>query len=261
MNAPLDLIPLIRNACVDKKLREDARIIWRTIAKNLFEEKHRNGIRISDSGRCILELWSELHGKLDIEEDPDLQLTRFDIGTLYGARIACLTAAAIEAAHPDWDCVLEADVAVDGVPGHIDILVRMRDLDLTPLLVIEIKSTYWSGALDDPYIRAPYQVHQAVSYAEGKKAPWAVILTVGPAVHGSYSKALKAFVKPPKMRQDNYETHVHAPAAHREIARLKAALSPHPPEADAKEKWRCDSCRFSACERNKNPLNIMAVEP
>jgi len=258
VKAPLDLVSLIKRASLDTHLRNDAIINWRCNAKNIFEHQERTGVRISDAGKCALELWAELHGKNDIPEDPDLQISRFDIGTLYGLWLACLTKAVIEAEHPDWDCDLEPEVALDGVQGHIDVLVRLRS-NLTPLWVIEFKSTYWGNALEAPHERAFYQVLQAASYAEAKRAPVFSIVTIGPAVHGKYDKQVKKWVTPSKMRQDDYQTSEYAHHAKTEIKRLKTALAATPAEADAEEDWRCKSCRYSGCNYNKNPRNLEAA--
>lgn len=246
MNAPLDLVELMDRAFENKRVLADAQINFRMqrehLEKGIFEAQERDGIRISDTGNCVLSLWATVHGKLDIPKSPSLSFFRFWPGQFFGTTFGCLLKAAIEAEHPEWDCVLEPEVKLEGVSGHIDLLIREKE-SLDAVGVIEIKSNYGTKALEPPHEWSPFQCLQAASYALSKGAPWFIVLTLG---------AVKQ-----KARQDFYVTADWEFDVRMEMQRLKQALEPFPPAPDAKEKFRCESCLYSRCGLNKNPRRVV----
>ncbi|HEV7180155.1 MAG TPA: PD-(D/E)XK nuclease family protein [Candidatus Baltobacteraceae bacterium] len=250
MTVPFDVISLVREAATNDTLRAAAIALWKGTALDLFDpgKDTRVGVRISDCGKCVRELHQQIHSAPMLPQDPVVQLTRFDIGTLYGAWIGCLAAAALKKYAPHLQVELEPQVLYRGVAGHIDLDVR-DDMG-NGYWVVEFKSTYWSGELSDPLERARYQVLQAATYAKARHAPLFSIVTVGPAVAGRWSKTEKRRVELPKMRQDNYLTEDFTQDVDEEMTRLQTAMQVAVPEGDAIEEWRCRGCRDATCPRN-----------
>ena len=58
--------------------------------------------------------------------------------------------------------------------------------------------------------------------------------------------------------QSDFVTSEWAVNVDQEYARLAPARGDSPPPPDAKEAWRCSSCRYSACSKNTNPLKLEA---
>lgn len=246
VEALLYLPPLILEAAIDPQMRAKAVDLWNTLPPLLEPKERIDGtVRMSDTGKCRRELWADIHGKLDLPPDPLTAITRFDLGTLYGAWLACLEVAAIHKHAPHLTTMLEPEVAYRGVSGHIDVLCFEATLagDL-PCWVIENKSTYWSGVLEPPHEAHPYQVQQAGGYGLATAAPIASIVTIGPAARGM------------KLQQFDYLTADLIANVDAELARLSAATADIPPEGDAVEPWRCKSCRFSDCARNANRARL-----
>jgi len=239
----IDAVARIREASLDPDLRAVAISKWNAVVPSLLtphdERKPVVSLRVSDAGNCVRKLWNQLHGNAELI-DSDTQISRFDIGTVYGAWLAALLAASLERDGYIVDC--EPEVAYKGIRGHIDLRWRWRFGVARG--VVEFKSTYWSGVLDPPHERAFYQVLQTVTYCLADDADEGLIVTFGPAVanrRGQHNE---------KMRQDAYDPTDYAFDAAEEWARLSAALGDVEPEGDAKEAWRCKSCVVVRCERN-----------
>jgi hypothetical protein len=212
--------------------------VGKYILAGYSEDEPRENIRGSDAGRCVRELWAHLHKQIDIPQNFKTQLTRFDLGTEFG-KIAALRFAAgyrksLDVSHCDIE--LEAEITYLGISGHIDILIREPFLH-----VIELKTNYSPRALEPP---PSYQRIQAAFYALAVGAPAFTIATFGPAVTKDQRWE----------RSDTYETSEYKDAVEAEYKRLGAALLDDMPEGDPKEPWRCQYCRFGACEKNVNPL-------
>ena len=213
-------------------------------------------LRGSDNGRCVRELWADIHDKMDLDVDFDTQLTRFDSGHLFACWIASLMAVAIDDTMPDgYTTVLEQVTRHEDMTGHIDVLLRKvertgldgnRDWKWMTEHLWEIKTTYGIGKnVKEP---ALYQRLQAASYALGEGVPTFSIITLAPA---NYAERFHQF----DFVTDDFRTTVSA-----ERVRLRAGLLDEMPEGDPEEKWRCTSCRFTACELNKNPLKFALLE-
>ena len=237
----IDAVARIREASLDPDLRAVAISKWNTVSPSLLtphdERKPAVSLRVSDAGNCARKLWNQLHGNPEVISS-DIQLSKFDIGTVYGAWLAALLAASLE--RDGYEVACEPEVAYKGIRGHIDLLWRFKGA----VGVVEFKSTYWSGVLDPPHERAFYQVMQAVTYALAIVADEALIVTFGPAVANRRGQQNE------KMRQDAYQAADYAFDAAEEWARLSAALGDVEPEGDAKEAWRCKGCQVVRCERN-----------
>lgn len=250
-DVPLQIWPLLCEALTDPDLRNRAEAIFKHATDGLLAAKEeRQELHASDAGRCRLELWAALHGKLDLPENPETILTRFDLGALFGAWNAALLAAALEKYAPHLETVLEPVVVYRSVTGHIDALVRDRETKVA-LWVVEFKSTYFSRPPDAPDKHAPYQVLQAATYAKATEAPLFTLFIVAPAVQKVYDKATKTRYAPPKYRQDDYRTADWAADVDEEIDRLETATEAQPPEQDVQDSWRCASCRLGACPLNE----------
>jgi len=241
----IDAVGRIREASLDPDLRAVAISKWNAIAPSLLtphgERTPAVSLRVSDAGACVRKLWNDLHGNPEVI-DSDTQISRFDIGTVYGAWLAALLAASLE--RDGYEVACEQEVAYKGIRGHIDLRFNVPGGTTG---VVEFKSTYWSGVLDPPHERAFYQVLQAVTYALADDgADEALIVTFGPAVANRRGQQNE------KMRQDAYDPIDYAFDAAEEWARLSAALGDVEPEGDAKasESWRCRGCQVVKCPRN-----------
>src|SRR6185437_13395263 len=174
-----DAVARIRQAATDPDLRAAAIVRWNAVVPSLLtphdEREPALSLRVSDAGECVRKLWNKLHDNAE-SIDPDTQISRFDIGTVYGAWLAALLAASLERDGYNVEC--EPEITYSGIRGHIDLRAISPTGERT---VAEFKSTYWSGALDAPHERAPYQVLQAVTYAIADNAAQALVITFGPA--------------------------------------------------------------------------------
>lgn len=243
----ISAIERIKAAAVDPALREAARAIFQREAPRLFEDQPRKGIRVSDAGKCVRQLWNAIHVAPEVFS-PEVQLDNLDNGTLIGCWRMCLLAASLEA--EDYTVELEPEVSHDGTPGHIDLYfaykVHLKNGTFPTVAhgVVEHKVTMWPRALTDPAQRANYQCLQAAKYAAAKGVEDFCIVTSGPA-------------SPDKMREDWYKLSDWQMDVAMEYDRLSAALGDQEPVEDAKEAWRCKGCAVIACQRN--PLYIPDV--
>lgn len=272
----IDYVKLIDGVLGDEKALEMANRNWRKVAGDIYERnQERNGLRVSDAGRCVRELWADYHSRLDIPESAK-GLQRMRDGQRSGAENACLIVAGIERWLPFYAKV-EVEILDDGVPGHADVIVY--DDTHEPhiaLEVVECKRTMWTGGVDadfllkaaqqirDPLKREnaiaaareaapaegkPFQCIQSAKYALGVGAPHFVIVTDAPATMPRNGPTMAAY---------RYATADWAIEVDAEYMRLDMALADEMPEGDPKEAWRCKSCRFAGCERNENPLRKVA---
>jgi hypothetical protein len=240
----IDIAARIRAAALEgSPLRAAASEIWKRVSPPLFDEhEERTGLRVSDAGRCVRQLWNVLQDG-EPPRDPDVQLFNLDDGTLGGAWHACLLAASLE--YDGYGVELEPTVEHDGTPGHIDLF-----FDAFPAIpgaaenraVVEFKRTNWTGVLGDPEKDKRYQVLQLMKYCAAKGVEDGALVTVAPASRSG------------KMRVDWYKLGDWQHAVIGEWLRLSAALGPIEPEGDAAEKWRCraSSCPVASCPRNEN---------
>lgn len=251
-----DVVAALHRGGLDPAVRAIAAQHYAAASQAALEHEHTRAamtIRGSDAGRCVRELWAELHDKIDLEVDFITQATRFDIGTLYGAWLAAILKATLESEDPAIAVMLEVQTKRHGIPGHIDALItRVETLRegtpahiVVPLLVVEFKSTYGTKNREAPGDKKPYQVIQATGYAldETVRAPLATVITIAPA----------AFPAEDRFRHDDYDPSVWEMRVDFEYDRLAGALLDDMPEGDPAEPWRCQGCRFSGCELNRNP--------
>lgn len=248
MTAP-DVFAFIKYARSDDTLRERARVRFAAIAPSLFG-KHAVELSASSAGRCKRELWAYLHGKLDIPENFDTVLMKMDLGTLNAAWCAALFAVAYTDANPGSAVDLEGEVEHDGIPGHIDIAISRDGASPHCDHVVELKATFWPLRPDKVAEWTPplYHRQQACVYSAGKKAPRFSVVTFFPAAQRSGA------TEPTFCLQHDYETAEEIASANVELARMREALADERPDADPKEAWRCATCLFSGCDKNRNPL-------
>jgi len=250
-----NVVGYLRTALADKAMRDRARVsLMEALANGLLGEQTRSvekGLRLSDAGSCSLELWYKLRDELDLPLDViDMQLCRFDTGTLFGAWVGALVA---EGARADgWEAALEQKVTFLGIPGHIDVrLVREQGewLDNTNAFtrahVVEIKTKYETAVIKNPIKESAFQLVQAGSYChpdkEELRSQSFTLLVVSPCA----TKGVRA-------NQFHFDAAPYAAIARADYERMSTALADEPPVADPPDKWRCFTCLASACKKNKN---------
>lgn len=238
---PFDIWELCAKARQDERLLNEARVLLAEDAARWFAIQKRNGLRSSDSGRCARELWADIHGYLDIPQEPEGQINRLDIGTVMGAWYACLFSVALSEFTP-YTCTREEQITDEGIPGHMDICVYHGDL---ALWVIDIKSNY---AARNPGEAKEYQCLQVGRYARGKGAALFSIFTVTPATSS------------PMHRQDDYRTQDWSDRISAETERLSVAAGDLMPPASPPQAWRCRYCRFTLCEKNPHHDIVHGLE-
>ena len=211
-------------------------------------------LRGSDHGRCVRELWADIHDKKDIPVDFELQLTRYDSGHLYALWMACCMKVGVEVTMPGFLLELEYESEYRGVRGHIDALLLSihrtglddgTDYELVPRHVFEFKTNYQARKIGEP---GDYQLSQAVDYALGSSVPTVSVVIVGPSANGA------------RFVQHNYFASDYQRTVDEDIDRMTLALGDDMPAGDPVESWRCSTCAFSACERNTNPLAYALLE-
>jgi hypothetical protein len=228
----------IRNAATDKTLREAARVIWAREAVKLFEDQPRTGLRISDSGNCVRQVYGKLNGNPEAF-DSHVQLFNLDEGTLTGCWWACLLAASLEA--DGYVVELEPEVTLDGIPGHIDLYYTwpsyLQDVTGKAFFedtgVVEFKKTgSWTASPQR------WHVLQLGSYLAAKGVEDGAIVSIAPA-----AKVNQIAVTWYKLSDLQFDVAV-------EWERLSAALGPVEPTEDAVEAFRCKGCPVVRCQRN-----------
>lgn len=212
-------------------------------------DRQSGKLRISDAGGCVRNVWADIHGAFDLPENPR-GLRKMHDGSRSGVEYACLIVAGIEWFYRPMTARAEVDVRYEGaeyeiIPGHCDVVVY---LEPDALEVVEIKRT-GSWKFTTPEEHAPWYVAQACAYAIGLDAEAFVILVDTYAAKGN------------DLQQSRYSTADWVESTHLDYARLSAALLDEAPEGDAIEAFRCVSCRYSECSRNRNPLNQTHLLP
>lgn len=250
-----EVLAAIERGCVIPAVREIAvRHFVEAAAKALADEHTRapGKIRASDAGRCVRETWADLHDRLDLPQDATTQLSRFDIGTIYGAWLASILKATLES--EDVNVRVDCEVAIErhGIPGHVDAIVMRCDGalllpkfdDYRPDITVEFKSTYGLKNKELPSEKKFYQVAQVTHYALEKehKSDRAAIITFAPA----------AWPVEDRFVFEDIDPEVYELRTEMEYARLAPALLDEIPDGDPDAKWRCSGCRASWCEQNTN---------
>jgi hypothetical protein len=225
----------VRAALKSPKMRAEAAATLREAPIFLHQER-RPKVRLSDVGSCRLELWAKMHDACELKDDPiDSILTRMDQGTLYGAWVGALIAAA--AKHDGWSAALEQIVDFENCPGHLDVLLRTE----TTRHVVELKSHNDDGAVKDPWATKRANVLQLIAYGAATGSPTGTVLYIGPNAP-----------KGRRLQQFHFDIAPFVGIARDEYARLKAAEADAPPVADPQERWQCATCRYTTCPKNKN---------
>lgn len=261
----LDIIQIIKKARADDGLRALAGKLAADLIAQAFADNHdrkAGTLRGSESGNCARQVWADVHGLYDIDEDVESQLCSMDRGTMLGAWYAALLSLALE--NDGFETYLEEEVDDDAFTGHIDLVIARYGRKIHrgeegprggPVMVVEFKTTAVMGQPRDPmqpnktkgalgtYEDRSYHVLQAVKYALRVGAPIATVITASAS----------------GMRQDDYDVEEWRARAEADDARLSKALLDEMPEADPQQGFRCASCRYGACEMNKNKLREIAA--
>jgi hypothetical protein len=256
----------IERARLDPGLHAKALDYYAQIAPIVLRRNHERkpgALRASDAGRCSRELWADLNGKLDLREDAKGAL-RMDNGTLMGAWFACLLKVGLEAVRPELLVELELTVEHDGTPGHVDATIDEVFVDdehegfRETQAAVEFKWSAWTG--DWRGDCKPFQRDQSGKYGLATDAPQHLV-TIYYA-----SSPDRLYIKNEGWIEGNYlvthafETAATEPQVEAEYARLSKALAIEMPEPDPPEGWRCKVCRFSLCDRNRNPLKPQSLK-
>lgn len=253
-NEYIDYVAVVNDVLLDPDKLKMAQEIWRDeVAAETMSRNHERTpfqLRTSDAGRCMRELWAEMHGERDLPESPETLLMKLHQGTLSGAWVACLLKSGLR----DKYCVeLEKEIVFpDGRTGHADIAVYQNPFSESQkcLEVVDCKWTAWSGVVEAPEDRNPYQCLSTGSYALALGAPTFVILASSPAAN----------YRCKKLNQYRYVTEQWKERIETEYMRLEYGLADDMPEGDPSADWRCKVCRFSACEKNKNKMKPAVLD-
>lgn len=233
----IDIEQRIRHAATDETLRAAASEIWKRVAPTIFSQNHeRNGLRVSDAGNCVRQVFAKVNGTPESFES-QVQLFNLDEGTMTGAWWACLLAASLDA--DGWFCEFEPTVAYDGIPGHIDLFFRDTTDDKYEWEreegVVEFKKTgSWKAAPQR------WHVLQLCTYLAAKGVEDGAVVSIAPAA------------KVDKVAVTWYKLSEQREAIEAEWARLSAALGPVEPVEDVNtnERFRCKGCIVKACTLN-----------
>lgn len=252
----IDYPDLCRRVTGDELALQYFRELWAEHAPRIFDERARvNGaLRVSDSGECALKLWADIHGAFDIADNLESADSRMELGTLDGAKTACKIAAGIRRWYWPLTVLIEPELDCGGIRGHADVVVYAEPE--TAIEVVECKLTFYSKAIEPPDAinlkgeDHKYWIYQPCRYALGVGAETFVVLVHGPAVWSGQRR-----------KQFRYFTEDWRGATMVEYDRLAHAVGTEPPEADVREKWRCEYCRYSIahCEHNLNPYGPVTV--
>ena len=250
----------IRTANASNEMRARARVtVAEMITKGdlLAYQGRSQSIRASDFGSCRLALWAEMHNLNDITRDPiDDSLTRLDVGALMGAWLGALLK---QGANDDgWDVALEY---IPAGGGHIDALIRRRcggcnedgegNGETNGMLCMSCDGAAWSQAhvvefktgYDTGAPKADSAAHQlqAAKYALATDAARFTLCYVKVAAP-----------KGKRIAQFTFDAEPYRELVAQEIKRLESAFDNEAPDPDPLEVWRCYTCRYGACSKNKN---------
>lgn len=246
-----DVEALIRKAAADPTLREKAR---QRFAEMITKGNLLGGIGDrsqqvfpSDYGSCALSLWAQKHGLEDLPRNPiDDVLMRLDLGSMMGAWLGCLLEAGANTTGTGWWVFLEYEPGI----GHIDALACETEsssgsadpVKLGGIRVpIEFKSSYDTGTIKEPEETNMAHLAQLTDYSLQMDARDMLLVYAKPP--GKAGQRFKVFLR---------EVEPYIELVEKEQFRLLPALLDEPPQADPQAPWACYTCRYSACEMNKN---------
>lgn len=231
--------------------------LFAEVAPSVLSRNHErkpDSLRISDAGKCSLELWAALNGKHDIPERAK-DRARMANGQLMGAWLACCLKAGLESLRPELRTLVENTVSHDKIPGHVDATI-LSSL-LTAEATCEFKWTAWTG--DWRGDCKPAHRIQSGKYALAENAPQHFVVNYYAASPESiYIKDLDGPGKGGRIPGEwlvvhEFETEDTRYEVRDEYARLAKALTAKAPAPDPPEAWNCKYCRFSGCVKNVNP--------
>ena len=254
---------MVERALLSESTLGRAEALWRGVAGDTLTRNHGRAesapgalkLRASDAGRCVRELWAEVHDKRDLPEDAQGML-KMNTGSLVGAWLACLLGAAFE--EQDYGAHAEVAMDRDGITGHADLFItraveKGAGMRAEPALIVEFKFSAWTGKHDGP---KPYHLIQAAQYARMVGAPQFIVIQYYPATQARFDKEIGTKVSEPHIEPSQvYETKDFVSETDAEYVRLRVGLGDEMPLGDPAEAFRCRSCRFAGCERNINPKN------
>ena len=228
----------IRTANASNEMRARARVtVAEMITKGdlLAYQGRSQSVRASDFGSCRLALWAEMHDLNDITRDPiDDSLTRLDVGALMGAWLGALLEQG--AVDDGWNVALEY-TPVGG--GHIDaLLCHNPQGEAIDHHVVEFKTGYDTAA---PKADSMAHQLQAAKYALATDAARFTLCYVKVAAP-----------KGKRIAQFTFDAEPYRELVAQEIKRLESAFGDDAPDPDPLEVWRCYTCRYGACSKNKN---------
>lgn len=233
---PFPLGPILLEAASDPAMRGRAAAILATNISDALMMGEREILGGSDAGECVRKLWAQLHGLAPRSFPPKVQFHKLDGGNLFGAWTAALLKVALE--ERGYLIHLEAEVATVGREGHIDIVIEPPG---HAAWIVDVKWSPSYRTVDPPDEKRFWQILQAGWYATEMDAPDFSILTLSPL----------GMVE----AQHDYSTFDYLADIEEESERLAHAYDEKMPDADVKEKFRCDSCAFRACEKNPAQRN------
>lgn len=245
MTEPLQVVPILLRAQSDDSLKATiAECTAAGIREALSSDHSRKPgmLRGSDMGGCVRQVWADVHGKLDIPEDPDA-LLKMRAGTMVGAHLGATLLAGLAAG-----VVLEPEVRYRNVVCHTDIAVPRQSIEVKTVFV-----PFDMGRPEEPNKSGEtkdYYVLQSVINAAAVENEHASVLVALPALFAG---------KGDRLRQYDYRTDEWLSRVDAEIERLTPALGDSMPEGDPQQRWRCSTCRMGACPKNVNPLREIAA--
>ena len=235
MQPPFDFPDII-----DEELLRNDRSIFADIGADIEDALTRDqvaGLRISDVGNCALQQWAKCHNEFTMPRDPTTQWSRLMAGSLFGALLGRIFKAAMD--RREVDCLLEREVAIDGIPGHIDVTLPEYKH------VYELKSNYNLGP------KKPSFSHwlQAGMYIDALDGDYtASVVLIQPTIAGTRPRLYEYPC------EDIAEIIEQSRRESLRLRRASGAIVPPEPDVSKDEAWRCASCQYGRCGQNKNPL-------
>jgi hypothetical protein len=233
--------PFLFPEVVHQELIRNDRAIFSGIGADIEDALTRDqvaGLRISDVGNCALQQWAKCHDEFTLPRDPQTQWSRLMAGSMFGALLGRVFKAAMD--RQGVQCDLETEVAIDGIPGHIDVTLPEYKH------VYELKSNYNLAA------KSPSFSHwlQAGMYIDALDGDYtASVVMIQPTLAGT---------RPRLYEYPCEDVAQIIEQARRESFRLRRAsgaiVPPEPDVSPEEASWRCASCQYGRCGQNKNPL-------
>lgn len=250
----VDVVRWMKVACEDRRLH--AQVFLHTsdaIRKLAMTEWEEGRLHASDLGGCSAATRARMLGLLDIPFPFQVQLTRLDLGAIYGAHMAAMFKVGWESEHDDGEVQLEVPVQMSDVVGHIDAVLITDDYEYP----IEYKTNYFGKGTEpqDPlYAKDPFDRHLPYVYQEGfymkargVKAPFGAVCILNPALYRQ-KDARGFYIDPTMLKQFEYHITELAPLVDAELARL-LPVQTGDVACDASEPWRGRYCRWSLCPK------------